>query len=132
MNIWYALSIGIVGLAFFILIGSAIIAAIGAKEPGMYIFGRGKKMVENVKPIQAEVTALQSNIQGIQSTVQQQTAQLKAVGQSFANVKQSVQQLSFQAKNQARQSIVKAENDPEVQENVEHYTEKVANTLHRS
>lgn len=132
MNIWYALSLGIIGIALLILIGSAIIAAIGAKEPGTYIFGRGKKMVENVKPIQAEVTALQGNIQGIKATVEHQKLQLQSVGQSFAGIKQSVQQMNLQAKNQARQSIAKAENDPTVQENVEHYTEKVASTLNRS
>ncbi|OCS84568.1 hypothetical protein [Caryophanon latum] len=131
MSIWYALSLGIVGLALLIVIGSAIVAAVGAKEPGMYIVGRGKKMVENVKPIQAEVTALQSNVTSIQTTVAQQKAQIQSVGQSFASVKDSFQQLQLQAKNQARQLITKAENDPVVQENVEMYTEKVASTLQR-
>lgn len=131
MNIWYALSLGIVGIALLIIIGSAVVAAIGAKEPGQYIFGRFKKMQQNITPIQTEVTALQSNIQGIKMTVEHQKHEIQSVGQSFAGVKHSIQQMNLQAKNQARQSIAKAENDPTVQENVEHYTEKVASTLKR-
>ncbi|OCS85373.1 hypothetical protein [Caryophanon tenue] len=132
MHIMYIISLALVGIGILVFLGSAIVAAVGAKEPGQYIFGRVKKMQADAMPIVTEVTKLQNNIQQVQTTVNYQKQQLQAVPQAFAGVKAQVEQLNLTAKRKAHQTITKAENDPVVQQNVEQYTEKAMDMLHRS
>lgn len=132
MNILLIISLVIVGLGVVIFIGSAIAAAVGAKEPGQYIIGRMQKMQSNIMPIQTEVVNLQGNIQHIKETVDAQKLELQQVKQSFIGIKSQVQQLNLTSKRKAHESIAKAEQDPAVQQNVAEYTEKAMNVLQRN
>ena len=133
MNMWYWIALIIIIVGVLVFIGCLIASIGGIMKQANLLKAAGERIQQQqMQPLQTQVNLLNTTVQTIQKDVEQKKNDLTYVTECFNGIKTNVNQLVQSSKQQTKQVIKKAEQDPHIQKQTDQWTETALGFLSRN
>ena len=133
MNVWYVITLILIGLGIVIIIGSILATIFGIKKAVQIIQAHVERIQQlQVNPLQVQTTQLNAIISRVKMDVDYKKTNLTNVTECFKEVGTSVQQLAASSKYEMNQLIKHVQTDEEKKAQTEKWTNQALGFLKKS
>ena len=131
MNIWYVISLSLIGLGIVFFIGCLLASIVKISRKAKTLNETRARIQEQIVPIQTSVTTLNRTLGSILSDVELKRKELHVVLESVSSIKNNVVALIKTSRAKTKHIIEKTENDPVKKAQTEAWTNTALGYLKR-
>ena len=132
MNLWYIISLIIIGLGIVILVGCILGSISGIKKIVNVLNGRVQRIQQQVQPLQTQVNLLSITVNRLTLDISRKQSDIVEVTESCKDLVRNINQLTASSRLSTKQVVDKVNNDPQMQAQTEQWTNIAMGYLKRN
>ena len=121
MNIWYVISLSLVGLGIVIFIGCLIASIVGISRKTKTLNETSLRIQEQLAPIQTNIMTLNSTLGRIMMDIELKRSELRSLLENANKIKNNIMTLIKNSKDKTKRIIDQTNNDPVIQDKTEQW-----------
>ena len=131
MNIWYVISLSLVGLGIVIFIGCLIASIVGISRKTKTLNETSLRIQEQLAPIQTNIMTLNSTLGRIMMDIELKRSELRSLLENANKIKNNIMTLIKNSKDKTKRIIDQTNNDPVIQDKTEQWINTALGYLKR-